>query len=131
MNRRSDRPTLAPAYDVDQYARDSDRIAIERAEQARNDPDGKPSEVRLITRPQWGRGITNDAWARTMSGSPTVTMAAADLKRLPLDHRSGFLLSLMDGSIDLETLLEVSGMDRNHVISIIRNLFESGVVEFL
>jgi hypothetical protein len=131
MTRSSHRPTLAPAFDVAEYARESDRFSQESAgENATESPDCAPSTVRLITRPQWGQVITNDAWARMVVGAPRVTMSAAALKRLPLDHRAGFVLSLMDGSLDLETLLELSGMDRDEVLDLVRNLFDSGVVEF-
>jgi hypothetical protein len=52
------------------------------------------------------------------------------LKRLPLDHRAGFLLSLMDGAIDLDTMVEIAGMPRREVLRLVRDLFESGVVDF-
>ena len=57
-------------------------------------------------------------------------MTADELKRLPLDHRAGFLLSLMDGAMDLETLVEVAGMPQGEVLRLVRDLFESGVVDF-
>jgi len=52
------------------------------------------------------------------------------LKRLPLDHRAGFLLSLMDGAMDLETMVEIAGMPREDVLRVVRDLYESGVVDF-
>jgi len=130
MMRKSHRPTLAPAFDVAEFARESDRRQ-ERAERAGENPDGAPpSAVRLITRPQWAQVITNDAWIRKVAGAPTVIMGAESLKRLPLDHRAGFVLSLMDGSLDIETLIELSGMDLDEVLNLVRNLFDSGIVEF-
>ncbi len=129
MTRRSHRPTVAPGFDVAEYARESERFA-KTANPESDDSNGAPSEVRLITRPQWGQIVTNDAWARMVVGAPTVTMSAEALKRLPLDHRAGFVLSLMDGSIDLATLLELCGMDRDEVLNLVRLLFDSGVVEF-
>gem|GEM_PF-1822008 len=88
------------------------------------------SEVRLVTRPKMGPITTDEAWARTVSGAPTVVMAPAALKRLPLDHRAGFVLSLMDGVLDLATLADVSGMPREEVLRVVRDLYESGVVDF-
>jgi hypothetical protein len=36
----------------------------------------------------------------------------------------------MDGNVDLETLAQVSTMPRDEVIRIVRDLYESGIVEF-
>jgi hypothetical protein len=35
----------------------------------------------------------------------------------------------MDGTLDLETLVEVSGMAREEVLRIVRDLHDSGVVD--
>ncbi len=133
MTRRNERPTLAPAYDVEEYARESERLvrsARGAPDSNREFPTHAASEVRLITRPQWGAVVTNEAWARGMKGSPCVTMSPQALKRLPLDHRAGFVMSLMDGTLDLDTLVELSGMSRDDALGLVRNLFDSGVVEF-
>lgn len=133
---RSERPTVPPSFDLDKYAKDSDaRIAQAKAAAVTGEIDppagGQPqSETRLATRPQIAAAITNEAWARSMTGAPTVAMLPGDLKRLPLDHRAGFLLSLMDGSLDLETLVLVSAMPRQDTLRIVRDLHASGVVKF-
>jgi hypothetical protein len=133
---RSDRPTVPPSFDVDKYAKDSDaRIARVKAlpefDEFELPAAAQPqSETRLATRPQIPAAMTDDAWARSMTGVPTIVMLPDDLKRLPLDHRAGFLLSLMDESIDLETLVEVSAMPRKDALRIVRDLYQSGVVEF-
>jgi len=126
---RSNRPTAPPSFDVEQYAKDSDaRIAsVKLHEPAGTHP---RSETRMATRPPVGGGLTDEAWARLMTGAPTVTMPLADLRRLPLDHRAGFVLSLMDGSMDLETLVDASAMPREDILRIVRDLYQSGVVEF-
>jgi hypothetical protein len=87
------------------------------------------SEMRLLTRPQMG-AVRDETWARTMSGAPVVIVSADELKRLPLDHRAGFLLSLMDGATHLDALVEIAGMPRKEVIRLVRDLFESGIVDF-
>lgn len=138
MPRQSDWPTIPPAFDVAKFAKDSDRrIAVSRPAPA--DPEApvaeapipEESEIRLVTRPQMGATVTDDSWARTMAtGLPVVVMPVDVLKRLPLDHRAGFLLSLMDGAMDLDTLVEIAGMPRDVVLRVVRDLFESGVVDF-
>jgi hypothetical protein len=88
------------------------------------------SEIRLATRPSMGATITDEAWARAVVGSPIVLMPPDQLRRLPLDHRVGFLLSLMDGTIDLATVIEVSAMPPSDALRAVRDLCDAGVVVF-
>ena len=122
MVRKSERPTVPPQFDVAKYAKDSDEnivgVTLPR------------SETRLSTRPSIGAVTTDEAWARSMTGAPVVVVSTAELIRLPLDHRAGFLLSRMDGFIDLDTLVEVSSMRRADALRLVRDLCESGIVEF-
>jgi hypothetical protein len=133
---RSDRPTVPPSFDVDKYAKDSDaRIAPVKAlpvfDELDSEPTAQPqSETRLATRPQIAAAVSDEAWGQSMVGALTIVMLPEELKQLPLDHRAGFLLSLMDESIDLETLIEVSAMRRGDALRIVRDLYQSGVVEF-
>ena len=149
MVRRSDLPTVPPPFNVDRFAKDSDaklrapadartkgeaaseakvKQAPERPE-ATDDPAAK-SERRLITRPKMEAASSNEAWARSMKGTPRVVVPVSSLKGMPLDHRAGYLLSWMDGMIDLDTLVEVSTMPRAEVLTIVRDLYEAGIVEF-
>jgi hypothetical protein len=133
MPRKSDWPTLPPAFDVAQFAKDSDqRIGV--AKEVPPDPEPvaalDESGIRLVTRPEMRAALTDDDWARAMTGMPVVVMPLERLKRLPLDHRAGFLLSLMDGAMDLDTMVEIAGIPRGEVLRLVRDLFESGVVDF-
>jgi hypothetical protein len=135
MMRRSDRPTVPPRFDVAKYAKDSD-ANLAKAGATSGDRAGEPegslpqSETRIATRPNLGFTLTDESWARSMFGAPAIAIADDLLKRLPLDHRTGFLLSLMDGSMELETVIAVSGMQRDEALRIVRDLYESGVVVF-
>lgn len=124
----SDRPTIPPSFDVEKFAKDSD-ARISAVAPAEPPPAEPTSEVRLMTRPRID-AVTHEAWARTVTGALHVRLEGEALKRLPLDHRAGFLLSLMDGSLDIGTLVEVSGMPRDEVLRIVRDLHDSGVVDF-
>jgi hypothetical protein len=134
-----DRPTIPPGFDVARFARDSDE-KVARAEPVTPPPPSgdreedapvtQRSETRLATRPGMGATTTDEAWARTVAGAPFCTMTHETLKRLPLDHRAGFLISLMDGAVDLEVLVEISSMKREEVLRTVRDLHESGVVDF-
>jgi hypothetical protein len=132
MPRRSERPTTPPLFDVIKYAQDSDaRIKAQPLASAEESAQETPSsETRLATRPNMGATITDEAWARTIVGTPRIVMASDELRRLPLDHRAGFLLSLMDGTIDLPTVIEVSAMSHDDALRVVRDLFEAGVVVF-
>ena len=133
MSARTDRPTVPPSFDVEEFARESDsRVAVATPAPANEldellDPS---SEVRLSTRPPIGDFLTHEAWAAQLMGMPVVTMSAAVLKSLPLDHRAGFLLSLIDGTLDVDTIIEVSGMEREEVLHLVRDLNELGVIAF-
>jgi hypothetical protein len=135
MPHKSDWPTLPPAFDVAKFAKESDRRIGVAKPVSLPPPAPEPgvpeqSEIRLLTRPEMAAAVTDDTWARSMTGVLVVVMAVERLKRLPLDHRAGFLLSLMDGAMDLETMVEVAGMPREEVLRLVRDLFESGVVDF-
>ena len=88
------------------------------------------SEARLAARPPIGDLLGLEAWASQASGTLVVIAPVEALKQMPLDHRAGFLLSLMDGTVDLETLIDVSGMARDDVLSIVQELHEVGAVDF-
>src|ERR1700722_8405812 len=136
MPRENDRPAAPPALELDALTLDSEHpTSVPRARQARvaeaGSVDEPPhSEVRRVTRPEMGAVAGDEGWAQKMAGMPVVVVPVDLLKRLPLDHRDGFLLSLMDGAIDLDTIVEISGIPRGEVIRLVRDLFESGVIDF-
>lgn len=57
-----------------------------------------------------------------------VAVSPEELKRFTLDNVSGFLLSVMDGATDVETILDISGLPRLLALRHIRGLLERGVV---
>jgi hypothetical protein len=94
-------------------------------------PEGPASEMRLAARLSLPPELTDEAWSRTLVGNPRVVMDCEELKQeLHVDHRAGFVLSLMDGSLDLETLIDLSGMDRGAVLELVRGFYEAGIVVF-
>lgn len=135
----SDRPTLHPSFDVEQYARDSDSRAAAAAVAATatalpvaEEPshDTPQSEVRMVSHTSTVTVVTDEAWAAAVNSPPVVVMAPDLLRRLPLDHRAGYLLSLMDGATDLETIIAIGPLPREEAIGIVRELVECGVVDF-
>jgi hypothetical protein len=59
---------------------------------------------------------------------PTLTMSIGSLRSAVLDHRAGFLLSLLDGATDLETLLDVCGMPAKEALGLLDELQRRGFV---
>jgi hypothetical protein len=60
---------------------------------------------------------------------PWVVASFAELQRLPLDHRSGFILSLIDGRANITTIIDMSAMPRDEVIAILDELVLRRVIE--
>jgi hypothetical protein len=128
---KNDRPTLRPTFDVAKHAKDSDAKVLRASPGAPRRSILPRSETRLSTRPAAGGLLTDETWARMMTGAPVVVMGPADLVKLPLDHRAGFLMSRMDGFMDLDTLIEVSTIKRALALRIIRDLHDAGAIQFV
>jgi hypothetical protein len=58
----------------------------------------------------------------------TVAITSDELKRFALDHVSGFLLSLTDGTLNVEAILDASGLPRLLALRHLRNLLDRGIV---
>jgi hypothetical protein len=57
-----------------------------------------------------------------------VAVPGDQIRWLSLDHRAGFVLSLIDGSSTVEELLDISGMNRLDALRIIYTLFDQRVI---
>ena len=58
----------------------------------------------------------------------TVAIPSEQIRWLSLDHRSGFLLSLVDGTSSVEELLDISGMAKFDALRILYTLREERVI---
>jgi hypothetical protein len=61
---------------------------------------------------------------------PIVVLADEKLRAAPLDCRSGFIVSLLDGKTTVEELLDVSGMPVEETLAIVEDLRLRGIIEF-
>jgi hypothetical protein len=131
MSRSSELPTIPPPFDVSRFAKDSDAKLAAAASSATEEREERvaESEMRLATRRPMGIAATDEEWAGTMKGSLAAAVPLDELKGMPIDHRAAYLLSWMDGTVDLETLAQASAMPREEVLRIVRDLYESGIVE--
>ena len=131
----SERPTRPPSFDISKYARDSEtRIATAswRPPAWSNEPkrESDHPESQVTTRRGICLAMDDDTWMESIEGLPYVAMSPAEFMVLPLDHRAGFVMSLLDGFTEIDTVVELSSMHREDVVRIVRGLFEMGVVAF-
>jgi len=60
---------------------------------------------------------------------PRVVMRPDELHKLSLDHRAGFLLSFIDGTMSIEEVLDVASMPMLDALRIVYELREQGVID--
>jgi hypothetical protein len=63
-------------------------------------------------------------------GVPVVVVPQAQMQWLSIDHRAGFVLSLIDGSSTLEMVIDVSGMQKLDALRILHALVQQRIVAF-
>jgi tetratricopeptide (TPR) repeat protein len=61
-------------------------------------------------------------------GVPRLAIKPEEVMWLNLDHRAGFLLAQIDGSVDYEALFALSGLPRLDTARILANLIADGVI---
>lgn len=61
---------------------------------------------------------------------PVVLVPRAQMRWLSMDHRAGFVLSLIDGSSSFDMILDVSGMPKLDALRILHELVQQKIVSF-
>jgi hypothetical protein len=61
---------------------------------------------------------------------PRVLKSMAEVSKLKIDHRAGFLLAHVDGMQTLEEILDICAMPSAEALSLISTLKDMGVIEF-
>lgn len=64
----------------------------------------------------------------TTEGVLIVQVPPSEIRWLSMNHRAGFVLSLVDGSSSIEEIIDVSGMPRFEVLRTMVDLLERGVI---
>ncbi len=64
-----------------------------------------------------------------MNAVPLVAVPMHEIAAQNLDHRTGFLLSRIDGMLTFEDILDVAGMPRMEAYQILSSLLRKGVIE--
>jgi hypothetical protein len=62
--------------------------------------------------------------------APFVLVPRAQLRWLSIDHRAGFILSLIDGASPIEMIIDVSGMPKLDALRILQELVQQRIVSF-
>jgi hypothetical protein len=62
---------------------------------------------------------------------PIVALETTELLTRALDHRSGFFVSQIDGTSNVETLLDLCPFPRDEALRLLDELVESGIVVLL
>jgi len=62
------------------------------------------------------------------NATPRLCMRAAEIVALPLDHRSGFLLSHIDGKRTVEEVIDVSHLSPDDTVEVIASLIRLGAI---
>ena len=148
-------PTVVPAFDPEAFARDSEirqravqamgsEPTIEQARRLHADG-GHEQALFLLTRllelaplhpeasalaSECRQALEQEFLAAVGSASAVLVVALSpqELKRFNLDNVSGFLLSVMDGATDVETILDIAGLPRLLALRHLRKLLERGIV---
>jgi hypothetical protein len=61
---------------------------------------------------------------------PVVVVARTQMRWLSMDHRAGFIVSLIDGSSTIDMVLDMSGMPKLDAYRILNDLVEQKIVSF-
>jgi hypothetical protein len=122
-------PSARPARDMlDRYAMGDFSGALSVAEKIL---ESEPHHEEAVRCAQSCRDVLGDMYASRigdMEQTLMVAMSPDQIRWLSLDHRAGFLLSMIDGISTVDELLDVCGMQRLDALRIICNLLDQRVV---
>ncbi len=91
-----------------------------------------PSDVEARSLAEKCREVLLDMYSSRISGLdrvPRIVMSPDQIRWLSLDHRAGFLLSMVDGVSSVDDLLDVSGMHRLDALRILCSLLDQKVIQ--
>jgi hypothetical protein len=63
-----------------------------------------------------------------LMGVPRLAMSLPELMEMRLDHRAGFLVSLVDGIFTVEMILDACAMKREEALAILAELSARGII---
>ena len=63
-----------------------------------------------------------------LTAVPRLALSLPDLMAIRLDHRAGFLVSLVDGTYTVEMILDACAMKREEALAILAELAARGII---
>ncbi len=102
--------------------------ALEVAEQILRE---RPNNSEALSLAKRCREVLVDMYSSRLSGLhrvPQIAMGPDQIRWLSLDHRAGFLLSMIDGISSIDDLLDVSGMKKVDALRILCELLDQKVI---
>jgi hypothetical protein len=91
-----------------------------------------PKHAGALECAEFSRAALGDRYLENLGGRravPRVVMTPEEVRGAALDHRSGFLLSLIDGSMTIEEVLDVSSMPELDALRIMFELRMQGIIQ--
>jgi hypothetical protein len=67
----------------------------------------------------------------TVEAIPAISMPPEQLRNLDLDHRGGYVLSLIDGRLSVRDLIDVSDLPKADTSSLLAELLTAGALTLL
>jgi hypothetical protein len=62
------------------------------------------------------------------ASAPKLLKARHELTAAPIDHRDAFVLSLIDGTMNVSAIVDISGMPTAEIVAILERLARLGIV---
>jgi hypothetical protein len=93
-------------------------------------PEDLSEYAREHTGPDVGVVSSNEALDFDPTKIPHIVLSHAALVTLQLDHRAGFLISLVDGVSTVEMIVDVAGMAEEDALMALYDLFVRGAIAF-
>ena len=90
------------------------------------DPDGEATAAREADRQLLIRIF--ETQLGSLKRVPQILVSPSQISQLGLDHRFGFMLSLIDGNTSFDDLLDIAGMPRIEAFRILESLLRQGVI---
>ncbi|MDX2053749.1 MAG: hypothetical protein SFV15_15210 [Polyangiaceae bacterium] len=136
------KPAMAPLPDVPPVTSVEDALRVVKDKIAMGDftgaltlasgiLDAEPEHVEAARYARHSENVLIQMYSARLGALSQVVALRVDpaqVRWLSLDHRAGFLLSLIDGNLSLEQLLDISGMPHLDALRILHGLFEQQII---
>jgi hypothetical protein len=90
---------------------------------------------------EYARDATGEPRTEALPGSdeldfdlervPKLTASREELLKANLDHKAGFLVSLLDGVSTVEMIVDVAGMSRDEALATLQSLYLRRLIRFV